>query len=207
MKKKTRGIFSKLLVANVAAGLAMASLVTIGFAAWAEVKESNTDINGVSINVENHSEYLQSFDYTAFTVYQTGVMQSDANRNYTTTPHIYFYFFFKLRSEDMGARLTSTYYLNCDSLFIPNTGFTYKYASTNTTITKTVFDNYYDSNESFTTGEAQTICDISATYLTIKIDWTFNIDSNYKNYIDFYNYVSNKESFDFTLDIYSEVTR
>ena len=109
MGNKKSALYRKMMLANGAAVLAIASLFTIGFASWEEVGGAGSADVNISGNVEDYSEKLFYSAHDSFVVYPTGIMQeavSETNRVYTTTPYLNFYLLFELSD---GFLPTSTF--------------------------------------------------------------------------------------------------
>ena len=226
MGSKKSALYRKMMLANGAAVLAIASLFTIGFAAWEEVGGAGTADVNVNVNVENYSEKLINSDYETFVIYPTGIMQtpvSDTNRTYTTTPYLTFYLFFELMD---GFQTTSTFenkfFLSFYTLDSNNTktkistltaasGFRYWYIASNNDAIKNKADLNEKVGTSLGTTTETNVCSYVgnetfklAKYMSLKIQWTIN-DTN-ANFKEFYTNIGSKSKIYFDLEIFGGVT-
>lgn len=228
MANKSSSIARKLWLANGSAVLAIASLFSIGFAAWAEVgKDSTAYIDGININVSNHGAKMLAFDYETFYLYDTGIMQNQNDVEYTSTPYLSFLAVFEIKQADVNRPINCTFELTCPTGFSP--GITlykdsagkeqsanYKckplfFSSTINKITSIdvlLKDNTFmstdftfpQSGETYTFNNTQTLS--TDAYLHVYIEWNVNIPANY---VDFFDTVSSLSSLTFGLDIGAEV--
>ena len=120
MANKSSSIARKLWLANGSAVLAIASLFSIGFSAWAEVGgEATADIDGININVSNHGAKMLAFDYKTFYLYNTGIMQNQNDAVYTSTPYLSFLAVFEINKVDVNRNISCTFNLSCPEGFEP----------------------------------------------------------------------------------------
>lgn len=229
MANKSSSIARKLWLANGSAVLAIASLFSIGFSAWAEVGgETSVDIDGININVSNHGAKMLSFDYKTFYLYDTGIMQNADDREYTTTPYFSFLAVFEINQVDVNRNISCTFDLSCPEGFEP--GMT-SYVSSSGVVNasykcKTLFYSAstadyipnidtLKNNETFTNSNfvyppvgTNTYTFTNSTTLSTDAYLHFYLEWNVKtpsDYIGFYNAVNTLTSLTFNLEVGAEV--
>lgn len=207
MANKSSSIARKLWLANGSAVLAIASLFSIGFSAWAEVGGETTaelDSN-VNISVENHgvAELLDTSNSVPFIIYPTGCSQvsmenSTSNRTYTDTPYITFYLFFKFVHTNISCSISfDLQYVSEteDKYFVPAEGFTYYEDFANQEPSNAVFDNSNLEQKSTNKNTIQ-YNNISDIYYSMKVMWTVNViysnTDGIAKYADFYKNIGTK---------------
>ena len=228
MANKSSSIAKKLWLANGSAVLAIASLFSIGFSAWAEVGgEATADIDGININVSNHGAKMLAFDYKTFYLYDTGIMQNADDREYTTTPYFSFLAVFEINQVDVNRNISCTFDLSCPEGFEPGmtsyvsssgvTNVSYKcktiFYPTSTNHIPTIDDlkkneNFASKNFEYPPPESNTYTFINSTtlftdaYLHFYLEWNVKTPSNY---IQFYNAVNALTSLTFNLKVGAEI--
>lgn len=215
-------ITKKLWLANSSAGLAIASLFSIGFAAWAEVGgAASTTIDGINISVSNHGANVIAFDSESFYLYNTGIMQNQDDLIYTSSPYLSFLAVFEIKQADAKKQINCTFDLICPTNFsaaktTENGCVHYKYKTLfyggtidpistiavlkqNPTFNSTSFSQLGDGN----TLAFQNNMDINSNaYLHVYLEWNIVPPSDY---IAFYTAVNGLASLNFTLNIQTEV--
>lgn len=226
MGNKWSKITKKLWLANCSAGLAIASLFSIGFSAWAEVGSAvSTTIDGINISVSNRGANVIAFDSESFYLYNTGIMQNQNDLVYTSSPYLSFLAVFEIKQADAKRQINCTFDLICPTNFSAATTTDkdyspYKYKTlfyANTTNSISTIEDWKEeekkengsliptsfSNPGGNTLMFQNDTDINTNaYLHVYLEWSIVPPSDYKA---FYTAVSELASLDFALNIQTEV--
>lgn len=214
MANKSSSIARKLWLANGSAVLAIASLFSIGFSAWAEVGgETTAEVGELSINVNAIGEgKLLPFFCDSFYIHNTGFTQgmplneTDNDRFYTDSPYFTFYVGFETKvPNNANAILDVLFTLECanTNLVSANT-FSYQRLVTDKKIESK--EEYISKVSDFSDFSTIPVDNILSTTLTDKyvyfiIKWVVSTAEEYSKAGDFYSNIVNGKTNTFTLTI------